>query len=110
MATAQVKVKAPESTKTAPRPAQKKWEFVKAPTHPGEVLLEAFMQPLKLTVEELAARTGYSVSFIDALTRKEERVSEAFAQALSREFGTTHKFWLNLQQFTDDFAAKQATQ
>lgn len=66
------------------------------------------MQPLKLTVEEFAARTGYSVSFIGALTRKEERVSEAFAQALSREFGTTHGFWLNLQQFTDDFAAQQA--
>ena len=88
---------------------QKKWEFVKAPTHPGEVLLGAFMQPLKLTVEELAAHTGCSVSFIEALTRKEERVSEAFAKAMSREFGTTHRFWLNLQQFTDDFAVKQAT-
>ena len=46
------------------------------------------------------------VSFIEALTRKEERVSEAFAQALSHEFGTTHKFWLNLQQFTDDFVCQ----
>ncbi len=58
------------------------------------------MRPLKLTVEELAMRTGYPISFIEALTRKEERASEAFAKALSREFGTTHRFWLNLQLMT----------
>ena len=102
MASSPVPVKTP-ILKPAANLSQKKRDFVARPTHPGKVLLLQFMNPLGLTVEELAARTGHSIGYIDALTRQHERVSEVFALALDREFGTGSEVWLNLQKFTDDF-------
>ena len=104
MAGSPVAVKTPiQKVKPAANLSQKKREFVAPPTHPGKVLLLQFMNPLGLTVEALAARTGHSIGYIDALTRQHERVSEVFALALDREFGTGSEVWLNLQKFTDDF-------
>ena len=106
MATAEVKVTA--SSKAQPRRSFPRRERTAPPTHPGEILLEEFMQPLGLTVEVLAARTGHPVSYVEAVTRQQERVSQAFAFALASVLGTGVDVWLNLQQFTDDFVAKQA--
>ena len=109
MASSPVAVKTlTQKVKPAANFSQKKRDFVAPPTHPGKVLLLQFMNPLGLTVEVLAARTGHSIGYIDALTRQQERVSEVFALALDREFGTGPEVWLNLQKFTDDFLAKQA--
>lgn len=111
MATAQIGVKSSSQRKKSdPQPPKAKRDFVVAPTHPGKVLKSKFMDPLGLTVDELAARTSHPASYIEALIRKEERVSVDFAHALSHVFGTTHRLWLNLQQFTDDFVARRAGQ
>ncbi len=79
------------------------------PTHPGKMLRSLFMDELGLTAAELSARTGHPAPYIEALTRQEERVSEAFAVALGQVLGTGPEVWLNLQKFTDDFTAKQVT-
>ena len=111
MAGSPVAVKTPiQKVKPAANLSQKKREFVAPPTHPGKVLLLQFMNPLGLTVEVLAARTGHSIDYIDALIHQGDRVSEVFALALDREFGTGPEVWLNLQQFTDDFYEKEKAQ
>ncbi len=103
MATAEVKVTA--SSKAQPRRFPRR-ERTAPPTHPGEILLEEFMQPLGLTVEVLAERTGHPVSYIEAITRQQERVSQAFALALANVLGTGVDVWLNLQRSSDNFASK----
>ncbi len=104
MATAEVKVTA--SSKAQPRRSFPRRERTAPPTHPGEILLEEFMQPLGLTVEELAARTDHPVSYVEAVTHQQERVSQAFALALASALGTGAEVWLNLQRSVDEFAAK----
>jgi addiction module HigA family antidote len=109
MATAQTALKKPvPRTKAALRSSGKQWEFVAAPTHPGKMLRSKFMDPLGLTAEVLAARTAHPVAYVEALTDQRERITKTFAVALGEVLGTGPEVWLNLQQFTDDFAAKQA--
>lgn len=108
MATAQTALKKPAPrTKVAQHSTGKQWEFVAAPTHPGKMLRSKFMDLLGLTTEVLAARTIHSVTYVEALTNQQERVTKDFAIALGKVLGTGPEVWLNLQQFTDDFAAKQ---
>ena len=80
----------------------------RAPTHPGEVLLEEFLVPLGLTQSELAARIHVSYPRVNGLVHGKRGVTPDTALRLSRLLGTTPEFWLNLQLAFDLWQAMHA--
>lgn len=73
----------------------------RAPTHPGEVLLEEFLVPLGLTQRELAARIQVSYPRVNELVHGKRGVTPDTALRLARLLGTTPEFWLTLQLVHD---------
>ncbi len=70
-------------------------------THPGEVLREEFMIPLGLSANALALDLHVPANRISALANGTRAVTADTALRLSRYFGTTPVFWLNLQSVYD---------
>jgi len=77
------------------------------PAHPGEVLKEFYIEPLNLTVTEVAGALGVSRKTLSALVNGHYGVSPDMAMRLAKAFGTTAKLWLNMQQNYDLWQAKQ---
>ena len=65
--------------------------------HPGGVLLEDFLKPLKLSQYRLAKALGIPVSRISEIIHGQRGVTADTALRFPRYFGTTHELWLNLQ-------------
>lgn len=68
-----------------------------APIHPGEVLLEEFLTPLGVTQHHLAVSIGVPPRRINEIVHGKRRITADTALRLARYFGTTDRFWLNLQ-------------
>src|SRR3954452_20749827 len=75
-----------------PRPPRKQ-----APVHPGEILLEEFLSPLGISQYRLAKDTSMPPRRINAIVRGTRAITADTALRLARYFGTTERFWLNLQ-------------
>lgn len=71
------------------------------PVHPGEVLAEEFMKPLKLTANKLALELRVPSNRITGIINKERAISAETALRLARYFGTSAGFWVNLQAHFD---------
>ncbi len=71
------------------------------PATPGEILVEEFMQPLRISQTDLAERTGLPRKHINELCRDRRVITADTALILSRVFGNTPDFWLNTQRRTD---------
>src|SRR5680860_899762 len=71
------------------------------PTHPGEMLMEEFLKPLKMTQVELAEKLGVSYPRINELVHGKRGVTPDTALRLERLFGMEAQFWLNLQLARD---------
>lgn len=71
------------------------------PVHPGEVLREDFMEPLGLSARALAARLGVPANRITEILNGRRGLTAETAILLSKAFGTTSEFWVNLQSFYD---------
>lgn len=67
------------------------------PIHPGEVLREEFLEPLGMSVNALAGALHLTAARVNDIVRERRGVSADTALRLSRYFGTTPEFWLNLQ-------------
>lgn len=67
------------------------------PIHPGEILGEEFMEPYDLTSYALAQEIGVDPPRIYKIVKGERSITADTALRLSRLFGTTPQFWLNLQ-------------
>lgn len=67
------------------------------PTHPGEILLEEFLQPLGLTQVAFADHLGIPVQRINEVIRGKRGVTPESAWLFSQALGTTPQFWINLQ-------------
>ncbi len=67
------------------------------PIHPGEVLLEDFLTPLEVTQHHLAVSISVPLRRINEIVHGKRRISADTALRLARYFGTTDRFWLNLQ-------------
>jgi len=74
---------------------------VMAPIHPGEVLLEDYLEPLGVTQHKLAVAIGVPPRRINEIVHGTRRISANTALRLARYFGTTERFWLNLQSRYD---------
>lgn len=65
--------------------------------HPGEILREEFMVPLRLTAYRIARDTGMPVSRVDSILKGTRGITADSALRLGRYLGTSPQFWLNLQ-------------
>lgn len=65
--------------------------------HPGEILREEFLKPLGMSAYELAKRIHVPVPRVNDIVLERRGISADTAVRLSRFFGTTEQFWLNLQ-------------
>ncbi|MCK4661311.1 MAG: HigA family addiction module antidote protein [Bacteroidales bacterium] len=68
--------------------------------HPGEILLEEFLQPLKITAYRLSKDIGIPQTRISLIIKGKRRITADTALRLSSYFGNSAKFWLGLQ---DDY-------
>jgi addiction module HigA family antidote len=71
------------------------------PVHPGEILREDFMKPLRLTVNKLALELRVPATRIGEIVHERRRITAETALRLARYFHTNPEFWLNLQNFYD---------
>jgi addiction module HigA family antidote len=71
------------------------------PTHPGEVLLEEFLHPLKLTQVAFAEHIGVSVQRVNEIVRGKRGITPETAWLFAQALGTTPEFWLSLQAAHD---------
>ena len=67
------------------------------PIHPGEILLEEFLKPMGISQYRLAKDINVDLRRINAIVHGERAITADTALRLSRYFGTTERFWLNLQ-------------
>ena len=68
-----------------------------APIHPGEILAEEFLAPLEISQNRLAVAIGVPPRRINEIVHGKSRITADTALRLARYFGTTDRFWLNLQ-------------
>ena len=68
-----------------------------APVHPGEVLLEEFLEPLEISQYRLAKDICVSPRRINEIVHGPRAGTADTALRLARYFGTSDRFWLNLQ-------------
>ena len=69
--------------------------------HPGEVLKEEFLLPMNLSVRFLANNTAIPETRIVKIIQGQSSITAGIAIRLSKFFGTTSEFWLNLQNLYD---------
>ena len=69
--------------------------------HPGEILKEEFLKPHNMSVEDFAEKIGEPLNFTKMLLGGFVSVTPLLADKFSVLFGTTVKFWLNLQESYD---------
>ena len=77
-----------------------------APVHPGEILLEEFLRPLGVSQYRLARAVRVPARRINEIVHGQRRISADTALRLARFFGTSDRFWINLQSRYDLEAEK----
>ena len=68
-----------------------------SPIHPGEILAEEYLAPWGITQHRLAVDIGVPPRRINEIVHGKRRISADTALRLARYFGTSERFWLNLQ-------------
>ena len=68
-----------------------------APVHPGEVLLEEFLEPMGLSQYRVAKDISVPARRINEIVHRTRGISADTALRLGRYFGTSERFWMNLQ-------------
>ena len=71
------------------------------PIHPGEILLEEFLLPMKITQSRLAKETGVGSQTINEIVQGKRSITPNTALRLSLYFSLSERFWLNLQSRYD---------
>jgi antitoxin HigA-1 len=79
----------------------RKTEKLLPPIHPGEILREEFMLPLKLSMNKLALDLHVPVTRIAEIVREKRSITPDTALRLARYFNTSPRFWVNLQAAHD---------
>ena len=79
----------------------------RAPTHPGEMLLEEFLKPMGMSQQQLARQIKVPFQRVNELVNRRRGITPATALRLSRLFGNTPDFWMNLQLRWDLYKAQR---
>jgi antitoxin HigA-1 len=72
-------------------------ETIMPPVHPGEILLTEFLEPLEVSQYRLAKAVDVPARRINEIVHGQRRISADTALRLARYFGTSERFWMNLQ-------------
>lgn len=80
----------------------------RAPTHPGEMLVEEFLKPLGITQRDLANAIHVPYQRVNELANQKRGVTPSTALRLARFFGVSADFWLNLQIRCDLYKAQES--
>lgn len=80
----------------------------RAPTHPGEMILEEFLKPMSLTQRELADAIHVPYQRINEIINGRRGITPSTALRLSKFFGVSADFWMNLQLRWDLYFAKES--
>ena len=78
------------------------------PTHPGEMLLEEFLNPMGITQRQLADSLHMPYQRVNEIVNGRRGITPATALRLAKYFGTTEGFWMNLQLRWDLFRAHRS--
>ncbi len=78
------------------------------PMHPGEVLREEFMEPMRLSAGAIARAIGVPRTRIERIADEKTGITADTALRLARYFGNSAGFWLNLQNDYDVEVAERA--
>ena len=81
--------------------------MLQAPSHPGEVLKELYLDALGMSAIALAKELHVPRTRIERLVKGETGVSADTAMRLAKFFGTTPEYWLNLQRAWDLARARE---
>jgi len=77
------------------------------PFHPGEILLEEFLEPMEATQAAFAQKLGWTKARLNELIKGKRGITATAALDLAEVLGTSPKLWMNLQATYDlDKAAK----
>jgi addiction module HigA family antidote len=74
--------------------------------HPGEILKEEFLEPLKMSVYQLAKELHVPTPRINDIVLKKRMITPDTAVLLAKFFNTSEQFWINLQGAYDLNLAK----
>jgi len=80
------------------------------PSHPGEILVEEFLKPMKMSQMALASKMGVSLQRINTLINGKRDMTAETALLLAKVLKTTPEFWLNLQMTCDLYEARKHLQ
>ena len=78
------------------------------PTHPGEMLLEEFLKPMRLSQRDLAEGIRVPYQRVNELVNGKRGVTPGTALRLAKYFGNSPAFWMNLQLRWDLYHAQQS--
>ncbi len=78
----------------------------RTPTHPGEMLLEEFLKPMEMTQRELADSIHVPYQRVNEIVNGRRGITPSTALRLSKFFGTSAGFWMNLQLRWDLYFAQ----
>ena len=73
----------------------------RAPTHPGQMLLKEFLEPLKVTQNQFATHLGWTYARLNKIINGRRGITAESALALGDALQTGAEFWLNLQRDWD---------
>ncbi|MEM6903734.1 MAG: HigA family addiction module antitoxin [Pseudomonadota bacterium] len=92
--------KSATTTKTSKKPQKQAPKQVTriAPIHPGEILLEEFMEPMGLSANALAKHIQVPGNRISTIVKGTRGITGDTALRLAAALGTTPEFWMNLQK------------
>jgi len=82
----------------------------RTPIHPGEMLLEEFLNPMGLTQRQLAGAIHVPYQRVNDLINGRRGITPNTALRLAKFFGNTPAFWMNLQLRWDLYFAQQEDQ
>lgn len=67
------------------------------PIHPGEILREEFIKPININVDNLAKNINVSARTLQEIISEKKSITPEIALRLSKYFGLSERFWLNIQ-------------
>ena len=78
------------------------------PTHPGDMLLAEFLEPMGITQRELADAIHVPYQRVNEIINQKRGITPSTALRLSKFFGVSEDFWLSLQLRCDLYKARKA--
>lgn len=80
----------------------------RTPTHPGEILLKEFLEPMEINQQALSRSIKVPYQRVNEIINGRRGVTPSTALRLARYFGTSPELWLNLQLRWDLYKARKA--